>query len=76
VYKIPCNGDIIYCVHPDFNYRVQKNTVLEVIREADDVILLHLSNGFLFGYTQIGLCLFYDREEAKEAQRRHLNKTH
>ena len=76
MYKIPCKGDTIYAVHPEFNYRVQKNIVIDVLREAEDVILLHLSNGYLFGYSQIGLCLFYDREEAKEAQRRHLNKTH
>ena len=62
--RIPRVGDTIYCVHPQFNYRVQKNVIIEVIQEADDIILITLSNGFMYGSGQIGLCLFLSKAEA------------
>lgn len=72
--KIPSVGDTVYCVHPQFNYRVQKNTVIEVMREAEDIILITLSNGFMYCSGQIGLCLFLSKAEATAEQAKALNK--
>lgn len=72
--KIPNVGDTVYCVHPQFNYRVQKNAVIEVIREAEDIILITLSNGFMYCSGQIGLCLFLSKAEALAEQAKALNK--